>query len=130
MNLAILEKMEFWVTIRAMIFSKKNISHIHPSWHKFFQSEAEKKYIQELELFLADENQRNAVIYPKPSEVFAAFEKTAFDEVKVVIMGQDPYHGPGQAHGLSFSVPRGVRMPPSLKNIFKELSILESCETL
>src|SRR3990167_6242490 len=73
-----------------------------------------------LEKFIREERGREEV-FPSDTEVFQAFEQTPFERVKVVILGQDPYHGPGQAHGLAFSVKRGVKQPPSLKNIFKEL---------
>ena len=75
----------------------------------------------ELKTFLLQEKSKGAKIYPPGSEIFSAFNLTPFDQVKVVILGQDPYHGDGQAHGLSFSVPEGVRQPPSLQNIIKEL---------
>jgi uracil-DNA glycosylase len=77
--------------------------------------------MQELKAFLLAERAAGKVIYPRLSWVFRALEMTPFDQVKVVILGQDPYHGPGQAEGLSFSVPQGVKPPPSLKNIEKEL---------
>lgn len=92
------------------------------SWYQQLEQEASLPYIQELKAFLEKEKQAGAVIYPEESHVFYALSQTPFDKVKVVIVGQDPYHGPGQAHGLSFSVPFGVSLPPSLKNIFKELS--------
>jgi len=91
---------------------------IAKNWHKILKEEIEKPYIHELKAFLATE--KNSV-YPPESDIFQAFGMTPYEEVKVVIMGQDPYHGPGQAHGMSFSVPPGVPQPPSLKNIFKEL---------
>src|SRR3954469_1423350 len=75
-----------------------------------------------LKHFLKEEKQAGKTIYPKSTDIFAAFTKTPFDKVKVVIIGQDPYHGPNQAHGLSFSVQKGVRVPPSLQNIYKELA--------
>ncbi len=78
-------------------------------------------YMQELNAFLTQERAAGKVIYPQLSQVFRALDMTPFDQVKVVILGQDPYHGEGQAEGLSFSVPKGVRPPPSLKNIEKEL---------
>ncbi|MAZ88160.1 MAG: uracil-DNA glycosylase [Cellvibrionaceae bacterium] len=77
---------------------------------------------QQLSAFLAAEAEAGKVIYPAQSEVFNAFEATAFKAVKVVILGQDPYHGSGQAHGLSFSVPVGEKIPPSLRNIYKEIN--------
>jgi len=77
--------------------------------------------MKQLQAFLTKEQKAGHTIYPSPEHLFNAFLHTPYEEVKVVIMGQDPYHGPGQAHGLSFSVPNGVPLPPSLKNIFKEL---------
>ena len=100
--------------------SDKNIN-IHPSWKLALQEEFGKPYMAELRSFLKQEIQSKKIIYPKPSEFFAAFNATPLDKVKVVILGQDPYHGPGQAHGLSFSVQPGVKAPPSLVNIYKEL---------
>ncbi len=72
--------------------------------------------------FLQERESQGATIYPSKQNIFAALKATPFDKVRVVIVGQDPYHGPGQAHGLSFSVPPGVPVPPSLRNIFKELT--------
>ena len=105
-----------------MLFFQENIALIHPSWIEFFSGEAEEEYMRRLQLFLNEEEKRGAVVYPRSVEVFSAFRYTPLDQVKVVVVGQDPYHGAGQAHGLSFSVPEGVAQPPSLKNIFKELS--------
>ncbi len=93
---------------------------IDPSWHKALYAEFEKDYFTKLKAFLKEEKETSTV-YPPGSKIFAAFDATPFDKVKVVIIGQDPYHGPGQANGLSFSVAPGVRLPPSLQNIFKEL---------
>jgi uracil-DNA glycosylase len=90
-------------------------------WDKKLEEELKKPYMRRLEAFLEDETRSGKVVYPPEPLIFHAFSKTSFEEVKVVIMGQDPYHGPGQAHGLSFSVPCGIPLPPSLKNIFKEL---------
>ena len=84
-------------------------------------SEFEKPYMAELKAYLGERKKQRAVVYPHSSLWFNAFALTPVDSVKVVILGQDPYHGPGQAHGLSFSVPEGVRTPPSLLNIFKEI---------
>lgn len=95
---------------------------IGADWFAALQSEKEKSYLKILENFLLLEEKKGVSIFPKASLVFNAFLKTPYDLVKVVVVGQDPYHGPGQAHGLSFSVPEGVPFPPSLKNIFKELS--------
>lgn len=94
---------------------------IEPSWKHELQEELEKPYIRQLMLFLAKERASGVPIYPPETLMFNAFWKTPFPRVEVVVVGQDPYHGPGQAHGLSFSVPRGVPPPPSLVNIFKEL---------
>lgn len=94
---------------------------IEASWLKILKEEFEKPYMKGLERFLAKERGENAVVYPPFELIFNAFCHTPFEKVKVVIMGQDPYHGEGQAHGLSFSVPEGVPQPPSLQNIFKEL---------
>lgn len=91
------------------------------SWHHELKKEIAKPYISQLKAFLAQERAEGKIVYPPEHLVFSALSHTPFDQVKVVIVGQDPYHGEGQAHGLSFSVPSGVRMPPSLKNIFHEL---------
>jgi len=92
------------------------------SWQPYLGEESEKDYMHELRAFLVSEKQAGKTLYPPMPQLFNAFELTPFDQVKVVILGQDPYHGPGQAHGLCFSVQAGVRPPPSLKNIFKEIS--------
>ncbi|OFZ18907.1 MAG: uracil-DNA glycosylase [Bdellovibrionales bacterium RBG_16_40_8] len=94
---------------------------INSSWKKALLPEFEKPYMQGLRDFLQQEISAKKIIYPKTREYFAAFDFTAIDRVKVVILGQDPYHGPGQAHGFCFSVRPGVNLPPSLVNIFKEL---------
>jgi len=91
-----------------------------PSWKAILKDEFEKSYFRELTTFVKEAYTHGSV-YPQPKNIFAAFALTPFGEVKVVILGQDPYHGAGQAHGLSFSVQEGVRMPPSLRNIYKEL---------
>lgn len=93
---------------------------IHPSWAEVLATEFQKPYFSELVSFVKQEY-KNRTCYPKGSEIFTAFNSTPFDRVKVVIIGQDPYHGPGQAHGLCFSVREGTTHPPSLINIFKEL---------
>jgi len=90
------------------------------SWKEVLKAEFEKPYFKELTDFVKAEYAEQTV-YPHPKHIFRAFELTPFNEVKVVILGQDPYHGPHQAHGLSFSVTEGVRNPPSLQNIFKEI---------
>jgi uracil-DNA glycosylase len=94
---------------------------LEQSWKEALEEEWTKRYLNDLISFLAKERAGAVPIYPAKIEVFNAFNHTPFDRVKVVIMGQDPYHGPKQAHGLCFSVPKGVEQPPSLKNIFKEL---------
>lgn len=90
------------------------------SWKRQLMDQFSAPYMQELRAFLKDELKAHTV-YPKPADWFSAFDHTPFSKVKVVILGQDPYHGPGQAHGLAFSVKPGVRTPPSLLNIYKEL---------
>ena len=94
---------------------------INESWKKELQDEFSKPYFQQIVTFLKTEKLQGKQIYPPGSQIFQAFDAAPFDEVKVVILGQDPYHGAGQAHGLSFSVPEGVKPPPSLQNIFKEI---------
>tara|TARA_R110002072_G_scaffold51389_1_gene137906 strand:- start:95946 stop:96626 length:681 start_codon:yes stop_codon:yes gene_type:complete len=91
------------------------------SWLRLLHSEFAAPYMQELRAFLQVEKAAGKTIYPKGSDIFSALNTTPLDQVKVVILGQDPYHGPGQAHGLSFSVPEGVKPPPSLQNIYKEI---------
>ncbi len=94
---------------------------IHASWKEHLQGEFSKPYFQSLVSFLKQEKLDNKTIYPPGSQIFNAFDHCPFENVKVVILGQDPYHQPGQAMGLSFSVPKGVPPPASLKNIYKEL---------
>ncbi len=94
---------------------------IEESWKRQLADEFSAPYMQKLRAFLKAELDSNHKVYPKPSEWFAAFDHTPFEKVRVVILGQDPYHGPMQAHGLSFSVKPGVQVPPSLLNIYKEL---------
>lgn len=91
------------------------------SWLQVLQDEFDKPYMKSLRAFLQAEKQAGKIIYPAGKNIFNAFNSTPFDAVKVVILGQDPYHGPGQAHGLCFSVLPGVPFPPSLLNIFKEI---------
>lgn len=93
---------------------------IESTWKKALSEEFGKDYFTELTQFVKDEY-KSSTVYPPPKFIFHAFELCPFDKVEVVILGQDPYHGPGQAHGLSFSVPENVTMPPSLKNIYKEI---------
>jgi len=94
---------------------------IEASWKAVLQEEFDKPYFADITLFVRNEILGGKTVYPPGSLIFNAFDKTPFDKVKVVILGQDPYHGRGQAHGLCFSVQRGVTPPPSLVNIFKEL---------
>ena len=102
-------------------FMSSRAIQLHPSWLAQLESEFDAPYMQQLRDFLLAQKRLNKVIYPKGENIFNAFNSTPFDDVKVVILGQDPYHGRDQAHGLSFSVPKGIRTPPSLINIFKEL---------
>jgi uracil-DNA glycosylase len=94
---------------------------IEESWKEVLKPEFTKSYFQQIATFIKAEKALGKRIYPPGSLIFNAFYKTPFDKVKVVILGQDPYHNYGQAHGLSFSVPKGIAKPPSLVNIFKEL---------
>jgi uracil-DNA glycosylase len=94
---------------------------IQPAWKAVLKDEFSKPYFQQLVTFLKTEKALNKKIYPPGKLIFNAFDQTPFDELRVVILGQDPYHGEGQAHGLSFSVPPGIKPPPSLVNIFKEI---------
>ncbi len=90
------------------------------SWDKFLNAEFKEKYFSELDSYITTER-LSYQIYPPESKIFKAFEMTSFENIKIVILGQDPYHGLGQAHGLSFSVPNGSKIPASLRNIYKEL---------
>ena len=92
-------------------------------WHPQIATLLANESAQNLKTFLQQQKQANKTLFPDPDNWFKAFELTPFDKVKVVILGQDPYHGDEQAHGLSFSVPNGVTTPPSLKNIYKELAL-------
>lgn len=94
---------------------------LHDSWLKVLQAEFQQPYLEELRNFLRGEKSAGKTIYPPGDKIFNALNSTPFDQVKVVILGQDPYHGPNQAHGLCFSVQPDVRLPPSLRNIYKEL---------
>lgn len=94
---------------------------IHPSWKEQLKAEFSSPYFQQIKDFLLSEYQKGFITFPLGKDIFRAFDLTPFDQVKVVILGQDPYHGVWEAHGLSFSVPEGIRIPPSLRNIFKEL---------
>ncbi|MEM9930413.1 MAG: uracil-DNA glycosylase [Bacteroidota bacterium] len=94
---------------------------IHPSWKAALNDEFGQPYFKRLTDFIKQEKQAGKVIYPPGPLIFNAYDTTPLEEVKVVILGQDPYHNPGQAMGLSFSVPKGTRIPPSLRNMYKEL---------
>jgi uracil-DNA glycosylase len=94
---------------------------IENSWKEVLKNEFHQSYFQQIVLHLKTEQASGKIIYPAGSLIFNAFDKTPFDKVKVVILGQDPYHNPQQAMGLSFSVPDGIAIPPSLQNIYKEL---------
>ena len=95
---------------------------LKPDWLDALQGEFAQPYMQQLRDFLQAEKAAGKVVFPPGALIFNALNSTPLDKVRVVIIGQDPYHGPGQAHGLSFSVPPGVRTPPSLQNIFKEIN--------
>ena len=95
---------------------------LEQSWCDVLKEEFAKPYMDALKAFIAKERTGPSAVFPPAKEVFNAFSFTPIDQVKVVIVGQDPYHGPGQAHGLCFSVQEGIAMPPSLQNIFKELN--------
>lgn len=94
---------------------------VHPSWENLFSEESQKDYFHQLTSAL-DEEYRNQICFPPAGLIFNAFKHCAFDDVKVVIIGQDPYHGTGEANGLCFSVNDGVAFPPSLRNIFREIN--------
>jgi uracil-DNA glycosylase len=94
---------------------------LEKSWLDILGNEFEKPYFQNLKAFLLSEKESGQILFPKGNDIFNAFNNTSFYNTKVVLLGQDPYHGSGQAHGLSFSVPNGITPPPSLVNIFKEL---------
>ncbi len=102
--------------------SKITNVNIHPSWKEALSNEFSQPYFSAIKQYLIQEKQAGKAVYPPGKLIFNAFDATPFDQVKVVIIGQDPYHGPGQAMGLSFSVPRNVAIPPSLVNMYKELN--------
>jgi uracil-DNA glycosylase len=105
-----------------------NTVDIHPQWTEHLQSELERNYMQSLFAFLSLEIANGKMIFPGEKNLFTALNATPLNSVRVVILGQDPYHGPGQAHGLSFSVMPGVKVPPSLRNIYKELELDLGCD--
>lgn len=109
----------FMQTIQDTPISRK--IDIEPSWKAVLEDEFKQPYMVDLSAFLKQQMQKGKTIFPSPKNIFAAFNATPFSKVKVVIIGQDPYHGVGQAHGLCFSVKPGVPIPPSLVNIYKEL---------
>jgi uracil-DNA glycosylase len=94
---------------------------LHESWLSRLDDQFEREYMHKLREFLLTRKEHRAVIYPPGAQIFNALDSTPFDQVRVVVLGQDPYHGPGQAHGLCFSVQPGVRIPPSLANIYREI---------
>jgi uracil-DNA glycosylase len=94
---------------------------LHESWNKHLKDEFQKDYMIDLEHFLNEQLNLDKIIYPKEDDIFNALNTTPLSELKVVIIGQDPYHGENQAHGLSFSVNHGIKVPPSLRNMYKEL---------
>lgn len=100
---------------------RRNID-LPEKWKAFLAEEFTQPYMEDLRGFLLEEKKKGKVIFPKGQDIFKTFHLTPFDKVKVVIIGQDPYHGPGQAHGLCFSVPEGIKAPPSLVNIYKEIN--------
>lgn len=102
--------------------TQPKLGELPPSWLAVLSDELHKPYMEALRAFLKEEKAAGKVIYPPSPLIFNAFNHTPFEKVRVVIIGQDPYHGPGQAQGLSFSVPNGIPLPPSLQNIFKEIS--------
>lgn len=103
-----------------MASSKKTID-LHPSWLAHLAPEFELPYMKHLKQFLVEQKQAGKIIYPESKNIFNAFNSTPLEQVKVVILGQDPYHGPHQAHGLCFSVQPGIPTPPSLQNMYKEI---------
>jgi len=107
-------------TLRIEFMSEQKVQ-INPDWYEMLQDQFESEYFQNLKAFLVEEKKKYK-IYPPGKKIFSAFDHTPPEKVKVVIIGQDPYHGPGQAHGLCFSVNEGIQHPPSLRNIFKEIA--------
>lgn len=109
-----------FLVLSFMATSRKPID-LHPSWLAHLSLEFDLPYMQQLKQFLLQQKQAGKVIYPESKHIFNAFNSTPLDQVKVVILGQDPYHGPNQAHGLCFSVQPGIQTPPSLQNMYKEI---------
>ncbi len=104
-----------------MASDKRRQIQLDDSWLEHIGAEFEQEYMLKLRAFLQQRKMAGAIVFPPGNKIFNALNSTAFSQVKVVIIGQDPYHGPGQAHGLCFSVPHGIAIPPSLRNIYKEL---------
>lgn len=104
------------------MFSDAVFPELTGDWQRYLGAEFEQPYIETLKSFLSGQEAQGKLLYPPSELLFSAFDAAPLKDVKVVILGQDPYHGTGQAHGLSFSVPKGVAIPPSLRNIFKEVS--------
>ncbi|WP_338656357.1 uracil-DNA glycosylase [Methylophilus sp. DW102] len=104
-----------------LMTSTEKPGQLDPTWQAVLGAEFDQPYMHSLKAFLQQEKAAGKTIFPPGPLIFNAFNHTPFDKVRVVIIGQDPYHGPGQAHGLSFSVPAGIAQPPSLMNIFKEI---------
>lgn len=104
------------------MFSDAVFPRLPGDWQRYLGAEFEKPYIEALKCFLNEQEMKGKLLYPPLDLLFSAFDAAPLKNVKVVILGQDPYHGSGQAHGLSFSVPKGVAIPPSLRNVFKEVS--------
>lgn len=105
-----------------MMMANKITEQLQGQWKQHFELEMAQDYMAQLRGFLKEEIAQEQIVYPPKELWFNAFQLTPFENVKVVIVGQDPYHGEGQAHGLSFSVPDGIKIPPSLRNIYKELN--------
>ena len=98
------------------------------NFKEIIEEESKKEYFKELQSFV-DEEYKNKTVFPERKNIYASLENTPFDKVKVVIIGQDPYHGEGEAHGFAFSVKPGIKIPPSLKNIYKELNMIVIFQT-
>lgn len=101
---------------------ESSVIELESSWRKRLQADLDSEYMAQLRDFLREQKALGKTVYPAADKTFAALNAAPFDSVKVVILGQDPYHGPGQAHGLCFSVMRDIQVPPSLRNIYKELA--------
>lgn len=111
-----------------LILNKDAEIKLESSWLDVLQEEFEKNYMLELKSFLLHEKNAGKIIYPKGSEIFNSMNTTSIFDIKTVVIGQDPYHGEGQAHGLAFSVRKGIQLPPSLRNIYKEIENEFGCK--